>query len=169
MIKICKQCNKEFIKPINESKKNWEFRHKFCSKSCYTKSMKGKDILGKNKNKIAWNKGKEMLNMRGKNHPNYKDGGIYRNERHTEMGRIEYKLWRDACFARDGYTCQKYRIIGGDLEVHHIDNWKDFPQLRLSIDNGITLSKKAHKEFHKKYGMKHTTKAQLLEFLTQEA
>lgn len=166
MKKKCLKCNKEFFKKNTCSKKEW-VTSKFCSHSCANSyNMVGtKRCIGR----TPHNKGKEMLNMRGKNHPNYKDGGVYRNQRHTEMGRIEYKLWRDACFARDGYTCQKYGTIGGDLEVHHLDNWKDFPELRLAIDNGITLSKKAHREFHKKYGMKHTIKGQLLEFLAQEA
>ena len=81
--------------------------------------MKGKDILGDKKNKIAWNKGKQLLNQRGENSNNWA-GGISRNLRHTEMGRIEYKLWRKACFERDNYTCQKSGQNGGNLEVHHI-------------------------------------------------
>jgi len=160
MNKLCLKCNKEFKKSIFCSRKDWKTR-KYCSKSCANSVNKNsKGTFGK----TPWNKGKMMLNKRGENHHNWK-GGIYRKERHTEMGRIEYKLWRDACFARDGYTCQKYGIVGGNLVVHHINNWADFPELRLAIDNGITLSEKAHKEFHKKYGMKHTTKEQIEEYL----
>ena len=36
----------------------------------------------------------------------------------------------------------------------------------LLNDNGITLSKKAHKEFHAKYGKTNNTKEQLQEFLS---
>ncbi|HNW65713.1 MAG TPA: hypothetical protein PKO10_00705, partial [Aliarcobacter cryaerophilus] len=32
--KPCLNCGKTIIKPQNESLKNWEYRHKFCSKSC---------------------------------------------------------------------------------------------------------------------------------------
>jgi len=167
MTKNCLQCNKEFEKPINCSKKNW-LSVKYCSKKCYTKSMKGKDILGENRNKIAWNKGKQLLNQRGENHHSW-TGGISRNLRHTEMGRIEYKLWRKSCFERDNWTCQKTGQNGGDLEVHHIFNYKDFPELRFAIDNGITLSKSAHKEFHKIYGNRNNTKAQIDNFLSSIA
>ena len=46
-----------------------------------------------------------------------------------------------------------------------INNFADFPELRLAIDNGITLSEKAHKDFHNIYGNKNNTKEQLEEFL----
>ena len=78
---------------------------------------------------------------------------------------IEFRLWREAVFARDNWTCQKYRIKGGKLHSHHIQNFAQFPELRFAIDNGITFSEKAHREFHKKYGIKNNTKEQLIEFL----
>ena len=78
---------------------------------------------------------------------------------------LEYKLWRKSVFIRDNFICQKYGIKGGDLEAHHINNFLDFPELRLAIDNGITFSKKAHNEFHKRYGKRNNTKEQLEEFL----
>lgn len=80
---------------------------------------------------------------------------------------IEYKLWRNACFARDGYTCQKTGQFGGKLVVHHINNFADYPELRLAIDNGITLSVNAHNAFHKKYGKSRNTRKQLEEFLNK--
>jgi len=36
---------------------------------------------------------------------------------------------------------------------------------RFAIDNGITLSKKSHKEFHDKYGQENNTREQLIQFL----
>jgi len=79
--------------------------------------------------------------------------------------RIEYRLWREAVFARDNWTCQKYRIKGGKLHPHHIQNFAQYPELRFAIDNGITLSKKAHIEFHKIYGKKNNNPQQIIEFL----
>jgi len=38
---------------------------------------------------------------------------------------------------------------------------------KARIDNGITLSEKAHREFHKKYGIKNNTNEQLEEFLAR--
>lgn len=76
-------------------------------------------------------------------------------------------LWRKSVFIRDNFTCQKYGVKGGKLVAHHINNFADFPELRFAIDNGITLSLKAHKEFHHIYGNKNNTREQLLTFLNK--
>jgi hypothetical protein len=81
---------------------------------------------------------------------------------------LEYKLWRKACFERDNFTCQKTGQIGGDLQVHHINNFSEFKELRTSINNGITLSKNAHKEFHNIYGIKNNTDEQIKKFLDKK-
>lgn len=77
----------------------------------------------------------------------------------------EYLFWRKSCMVRDNFTDQKTGISGGELVVHHINNFADFPELRTSIENGITLSKKSHREFHKIYGRRNNTIEQLEEFL----
>lgn len=91
-------------------------------------------------------------------------GGITIENHKIRCG-IEFRLWREAVFARDNWTCQKYGEKGVKLHPHHIQNFSQFPELRFAIDNGITLSEKAHKEFHKQYGFKNNTRAQLEEFL----
>lgn len=93
---------------------------------------------------------------------------INRTERTNIMGSLEYRLWRKSVLERDDFTCQKYKIKGGALRAHHINNYADFPELRFAIDNGIILSEKAHREFHKKYGNKNNTKGQLEEFLNNK-
>lgn len=81
---------------------------------------------------------------------------------------LEMKLFKKACLERDNFTCQKTGKKGGKLEVHHINNFADFPELRTSIENGITLSIESHKEFHKKYGKRNNTYNQLIEFLNNK-
>ena len=78
------------------------------------------------------------------------------------------RLWKESCIKRDNFTCQKTGQVGGQLQVHHIFNFADFPQMRTSIENGITLSKEAHALFHKIYGRKNNTRAQLEEFLNNK-
>ena len=97
---------------------------------------------------------------------NWKGGIESENKRIRKS--IDFRLWREAVFARDNWTCQKYGIRGGKLHPHHIENFSDFPELRFAIDNGITLSDKAHKEFHKIYGCKNNTKEQIDDFLKSE-
>lgn len=108
--------------------------------------------------------GKHRLDIKNEKHFNWRGGINPIND--TIRKSLEYKLWRKACFERDNFTCQKTGISGGELQVHHIKNFAEFPELRFAIDNGITLSKQAHKEFHNIYGRKNNTKEQLEEFLT---
>jgi hypothetical protein len=89
------------------------------------------------------------------------------NENDLFRHREDYKLWRKAIFTRDNFTCQKYGTKGGIIRAHHINNFSDFPELRLNLDNGITLSDVAHREFHKIYGKRNNTMEQLLEFINK--
>jgi len=114
------------------------------------------------KGKIPWNKGKKSQ-LNKEEHWNWKGGITPANERIRKS--LEYKLWRKACFERDSFTCQISGKNGGDLEVHHINNFADFPELRTTISNGITMTKKMHKLFHKIYGYKNNTKEQLADFI----
>lgn len=95
-------------------------------------------------------------------------GGISSTQdkaRHT----TEIWLWRKACLERDNFTCQKTGQEGGKLEVHHILNFSDFPQMRSSIANGVTLSRESHLLFHNIYGKKNNTREQLNEFLSDKS
>ena len=95
--------------------------------------------------------------------PNWRGGISDKNNiiRHSK----EMKLWRKSVFERDNFTCQKYGVVGGKLRAHHMNNFSEFPELRFAIDNGVTLSETAHREFHRKYGIKNNTREQLIEFL----
>ena len=52
----------------------------------------------------------------------------------------------------------------GKIVVHHIESWNCNPNLRLNINNGITISVKLHKLFHKIYGNGNNTRLQFEEF-----
>ena len=58
----------------------------------------------------------------------------------------EYKLWREAVFKRDDYTCQICFKRGGRLNADHIKPFALFPELRLAIDNGRTLCAECHRK-----------------------
>lgn len=86
------------------------------------------------------------------------------SENHKIRTSLEYTLWRKKCFERDNFTCQISGEYGGELVIHHMNNFADFPELRTLSENGITLTKRIHKAFHKKYGVRDNTKEQLKEF-----
>ncbi len=108
-------------------------------------------------------KGKPLFNFRREKHPNW--GGDETLEHERIRRRIEYKIWRGIIFLRDDWTCQKCKQRGGKLNVHHIFNFADFSDLRISVDNGITLCKNCHKTFHGMFGVKNNTRQKLIKFL----
>lgn len=76
----------------------------------------------------------------------------------------EYKEWRKKVFERDSYTCDISKQIGGDLQAHHLIDWANAIDSRFNIENGITLCKEIHDEFHRVYGKGNNTKEQYEEF-----
>ena len=128
-----------------------------------TKKKMSKSHKGR-KHTEEWNK-KVGDSHRGEKSVNWKGGVTPENKKIRNS--IDFKLWRIAVFARDNWTCQKTGIKGGKLHPHHIQNFSQHPELRFAIDNGITLSEKSHKEFHKIYGKKNNTYEQLNEFLNK--
>jgi len=120
--------------------------------------------FGKKRPPLSKEQRRKMSEVKRGEKSSFWKGGISLKNRRIRAG-IEFRLWREAVFARDNWTCQKYQIKGYKLVPHHIQNFSQFPELRFAIDNGITLSDKAHQEFHKKYGKKDNTREQLEEFL----
>lgn len=167
VIKICPNCG-------NDRYIWWRLRKArfgFCNPSCAASHSNLKrdysqyDLSHLNKfekGNIPWNKGihkatntgrtwfKKGQNL-GSNHPNWKGGISSRN--YSEDGILND--WRKAVFERDGYCCQichdsNHRGRGESitLNAHHIKSWKDYPEERFNIDNGITLCRKCHLWVH---------------------
>ena len=91
---------------------------------------------------IVWNKDKEWLERRGKNHHNWK-GGISKDAHSPDEPK--YKKWRKSIFERDNFTCQKCFLKGVYIEAHYIKSWAKYPELRYEISNGLTLCRECHK------------------------
>ena len=106
---------------------------------------------------------------KGEDSPGWKGGVTPKNKIARESH--EWRKWREAIYARDNYTCQKCGAKSGRAEKvylhpHHILSFAEYLELRFVIDNGITLCKKCHMEFHTKYGYRHNTREQLEEFIS---
>lgn len=121
-------------------------------------AMKGRHHTKKTKEKMR----KAREDKFGEKASNWQGGITPENAKIRQS--IEGKLWIQSVFARDGYICQITGQKGGKLVAHHIKNFSQYPELRLAIDNGITLFLDAHNEFHKIYGKRNNTLEQLKDF-----
>lgn len=97
------------------------------------KWMKGRKLSLETRKKISENNAKT----------NWQGGKTAENLLIRE--RLEYKLWRESVFIRDGFTCQNCGENGCYIEAHHIKSFSKFTELRFAIDNGVTLCKDCHK------------------------
>jgi 5-methylcytosine-specific restriction endonuclease McrA len=124
----------------------------YCSFNCSQKSKKRID-------KIA----EKTRSKKGKDTPNWRGG----TTKESELIRAsdKFKVWRNSVYSRDNWTCQKCGEIGKKLHAHHIFNFAKYPNLRLSIKNGITLCRKCHREFHKRFGITINNKEQIKKFI----
>jgi len=100
--------------------------------------------------------------IKGENHYNY-NHELTEDERKDREQSL-YNEWRKSVYERDGYRCVCCDS-NRNLHAHHIYSYHSHPELRVDIDNGITLCKDCHYEFHKQFGFKNSTKEQLEEFL----
>lgn len=109
---------------------------------------------------------KEMI---GEKSPAYKPHLTEEDRRKGRyaIGGFYADKWRRQVFEKDNYTCEACGQHGGTLNAHHLDGWSWCKDKRFDIDNGITLCKECHIDFHKMYGKTHNTKEQFEEYLNK--
>lgn len=118
--KKCKLCGSQFTQGKTQSIRTF-WKQKFCSKACADKGG---------------------FRYVGESHPNYRKEARRRNR-----GGHHHK-WVNAVLTRDKATCQKCGIQNVELHAHHIKSYKDFPERRFDVSNGITLCFACHWETH---------------------
>lgn len=186
--RICSDETKRKIGLASRSRPNGMLgkHHAEESKRKISEKREGKKHSEETKQKISESKGGEKHHLYGKHHseetkkkmslarkgiytkekhPNWKGGIYYKNIEIRQT--IEYRLWREAVYTRDTWTCQKCGQMSIKLEAHHIQNFAQYPELRFAIDNGITFCKQCHVKFHKIYGRKNNTKEEMLNFINK--
>ena len=87
-----------------------------------------------------------MFGVRDSNNPRWKGGKGSRPQ-----GRVEYRAWREGVIAVYGHrclVCGKTPIVGRDLQAHHLKSWKEYPNLRYDVSNGITVCSSCHPRLH---------------------
>ena len=95
--------------------------------------------------RIPWNKGKPHIYIQKENHPLWisdRNRLVKSEKKHLDG---KYREWMFAVRKRDNWKCRiNNSDCNGRLESHHILNWKDYPELRYEIKNGITLCHAHH-------------------------
>ena len=114
----------------------------------------------------SWNGKHHSLEHRIKNSIGHKGekshlwkGGITPINKRIRQG-LNFRLWREQVFRRDNYTCSECGIKSGlgkaiYLNPHHIKSFSEFPELRFSLENGITLCEDCHKKTENYGGKNH--------------
>jgi hypothetical protein len=149
---LCKCDNNECGK---ERLLKYQSYHSLCNECCYLQES------------VRIKMSKNHFNCFGKNNPNW-NPMLTNEERNLSNRRSilpENYTWKILVKERDNNTCQ----CCGEQEnicVHHINNWKEYPEQRFNINNGITLCGNCHKQLHHKFGLQ-TVKEHLEEFLNQ--
>lgn len=77
-----------------------------------------------------------------------------------------HRKWREAVLERDGNECVRCDSAE-DLHAHHIYPYSEYPEMREDVDNGVTLCKICHDEFHLEYGQVGVADEELAAFLTK--
>lgn len=116
-----------------------EKQRKIAKERGYGKWMVGKKLSDETRAKIAKaNTGRRKLN------PKTPENKRIRSSK-------AWKIWREAVFLRDDYTCQICGIknkkgLGKTVELNpdHIKPFALYPELRFTVDNGRTLCRPCH-------------------------
>lgn len=89
----------------------------------------------------------------------YENNGI--GETAKKRINYPYRKWRENVLERDGYKCVKCGSTD-NLEAHHIKPFAVYPELRLEINNGVTLCHSCHMELHREERKKESDDSTIL-------
>jgi len=119
----------------------------------HTEEAKGK-VREARRGKVSNSKGKKWSlesreRRRGEGNPNWR-GGRNKKRRSYHSTDRNYIEWRKKIFEYDNYTCWVCEERSGngyrfEIMAHHLYSWVEYPKLRYSVRNGITLCKECHK------------------------
>ncbi len=105
---------------------NREFRRYYAKKTCSVICLRThRSVMQKGENSHLWQGGKTSASS-------------------LIRGSLSYAIWRDFIYSRDDYTCAICLKRGGRLAAHHIKKFSKYPELRLEVNNGITLCWECH-------------------------
>ena len=145
----CAFCGDE-IRKVNSQINN----NNFCSIDCRTSFYSGKQHGMSNSRYIQCYHCKDDF-KRPESHIN-KDKNFCSKECYHEYIKTndnrnsnKAKKWRNDIRNRDNWTCQDCGEKKENIEAHHIKKWKDNPDKRFEMDNGVSLCLECHYLRHK--------------------
>lgn len=147
------------IKLVDSEYKGRRVSHKWhCSIHDYT-TTSNLNLLEKNK-RMKCCRGESY---RGPNHPFY-NKDISEDQRVKNRNYHASEAWSKAVRTRDKWQCV---ICGHNSKcvAHHLNSYLAHPEQRYDVDNGVTLCRPHHIDFHSKYGNTKTTKEEFEEYL----
>lgn len=123
-------------------------RKHFCSRSCRQLGRYARGEWGEDRMKAMQSIANAPDMWTRKSCPKEKNGRWLSDRSTVKFQRSISDLhrWRKAVFERDNYTCQACGQIGGALNAHHVKSYKNHPELRESVSNGLTLCVECHKK-----------------------
>lgn len=137
--KTCLQCGGLFYKPINETKKNWINRHKFCSRDCVNQSQKGKPLKNIDyQSRIPWNKGKLYPQITGENHPLWRGNEVS----YANLHRWVYRHKGSPQKCEHCKTIEKIKYHWANLSGKYKRNLDDWIRLCVSCHKKYDIKKK---------------------------
>jgi hypothetical protein len=116
-------------------------------KSVATRIKKGQHLSSDTelkKGHISWISGKGEL-FAGDKNPCWRGGIAFRKKSDRAYDDSAYMEWRKKVKNRDNWRCKiANEDCRGHLQAHHILPWRDYPELRYELNNGITLCHAHH-------------------------
>jgi len=121
--------------------------HTEASKRLLSESHKGKRDNNRKRltdeQRLNISNGTKAHALRGEDNPRWKGGISPANQRARYS--FEMKEWRRKVFERDHFICQRCGYNKGKILIaHHIKPFSQYPELRLDVNNGITLCEPCH-------------------------
>jgi len=126
---------------------------KHCSRTCSAVTQRGRPSSVKGKHWTVSEDGRRNMSvaakargskppiMTGDKNPRWK-GGISPKSR---LERVKFRQQlQSKILHRDNYTCQICDEYGGNLQIDHIKEWADYPELRFEESNCRTLCMACH-------------------------
>ena len=76
----------------------------------------------------------------GENHPRWVKDRSQLKDDYKDRGGSLHREWSKTVKGRDGWKCRiSNHECEGKVVAHHILSWRDYPELRYEVNNGITL------------------------------